>query len=61
MKRLMIRHLCLFTAVFALCAVSLLTGCGSSSKVVEVKAEASVDNNTHQATISVSEAIQKSC
>jgi hypothetical protein len=57
MKRLRIRHLCLVAAVFALCAGSLLTGCGSGSEVVEIKATSSVDNAAGQATISVSEVI----
>jgi hypothetical protein len=57
MKRSRIRHLCLAAAAFALCAASLLTGCGSDSIVVEIKANSSVDNNAHQATISVSEVI----
>jgi hypothetical protein len=57
MKRSRIRHICLVAAVFALCAASALTGCGSNSKVAEIKANASVDNNAHQATISVSEVV----
>ena len=57
MKRLRIRHLYLVASVFALCAASLSTGCGSGSTIVEIKAEASVDNSAHQATISVSEVI----
>jgi hypothetical protein len=43
--------------VFALCTASLLSGCGSDSKVVEIKAHSFVDNSAHQATISVSEVI----
>jgi hypothetical protein len=57
MKRLRIRDLCLVAAAFALCAASLLTGCGSGSKIVEIKATSSVDNHAGQATISVSEVI----
>jgi hypothetical protein len=57
MKRSRIRRLWLVAAVFALCAALVLTGCGSNSKVAEIEANASVGNDAHQATITVSEVV----
>jgi hypothetical protein len=59
MKPLRIWHVCFFAVLVALslCVTSLSTGCGNDSKVLQIKASSSVDNDAHQATINVSELI----
>jgi hypothetical protein len=57
MKRMRVRHVCLVAAVAAICAASLLGGCGNDSKILEIKASSSVDNTAHAATINTSEVI----
>jgi hypothetical protein len=57
MKWMRVRHICLVAAVTAICAASLLGGCGNGSKILEIKASSSVDNTTHAATIDYSEVI----
>ncbi len=52
-----VRHVCLVAAVTAICAASLLGGCGNDSKILEIKASSSVDNTAHAATIDYSEVI----
>jgi hypothetical protein len=57
MKRMRVWHVCLVAAVTAVCAASLLGGCGNDSKILEIKASSSVDNAAHAATINTSEEI----
>jgi hypothetical protein len=57
MKRMSVPLVCMVAAVTALCAASLLGGCGNDSKILEIKASSSVDNTTHAVTIDHSEVI----
>jgi len=56
MNRHKVLQVCLIAAS-ALCAASLLVACGNHSKIVDVRANSSVDNEAHQATINVSDVI----
>jgi hypothetical protein len=56
-KRSNTRTLCLVAAMLAVSEALWLTGCGSSSKIVEIKATASASDDGSGVTISVSEII----
>jgi len=57
MRRSRIGNVCLAAVVAAFCATWLLTACGNDSRILEITASSSVNNDAHEATISTTELI----